>query len=246
MDESTHPCGTRSAFTLVELLVVIGIVAVLIGILLPALNAARAQGNLTKCKANLHSIFQALQMYANDNRDHFPGNRATLGNHPFRAAPGRTMPGRSSLQESYGLQAILHGIQPGEKDVLPLPPKPRYIAADSLVWMCPSAPDRVAKWGNTYYWTNLPIETYSMQKRHRTTINSDAYLKGSYETRTVYLADNSKFGAALTGFMGPFSGSSGNDPYNFPTNVYAHNKRGTKGGFNNLALNGEIVTDWVK
>jgi prepilin-type N-terminal cleavage/methylation domain-containing protein/prepilin-type processing-associated H-X9-DG protein len=59
-------------FTLVELLVVIGIIALLISILLPALNKAREQSNRTKCLANLRTLGQSMFMYANANRDHLP------------------------------------------------------------------------------------------------------------------------------------------------------------------------------
>lgn len=61
----------KSAFTLVELLVVIGIIAVLISILLPALNKARRASRTTSCLSNIRQLVMAEIQYVNDNKGKF-------------------------------------------------------------------------------------------------------------------------------------------------------------------------------
>lgn len=60
--------GSRRGFTLVELLIVVGVIGLLVGLLMPALNKAREASSRTVCMSNLHEIYLGLQMYAHDNR----------------------------------------------------------------------------------------------------------------------------------------------------------------------------------
>src|SRR5437660_113498 len=70
----------RRGFTLVELLVVIGIIAVLVGVLLPALTKARKQGYRTLCESNQRQLVQAIIMYAQNFKGALPDN--TTGGNP--------------------------------------------------------------------------------------------------------------------------------------------------------------------
>src|SRR5947199_2119330 len=74
MRDNRRSLARRGAFTLVELLVVIGIIAVLMGILLPVMSRARDQANRTVCQANLRTLGQSMIIYANSNKDRLPNS----------------------------------------------------------------------------------------------------------------------------------------------------------------------------
>ncbi len=82
----THHSTTRHAFTLVELLVVIGIIALLISILLPTLSRAQASAQSVNCLSNLRQTGAALVQYANDERYWLP---SVFGDDPVTNYPGR-------------------------------------------------------------------------------------------------------------------------------------------------------------
>ncbi len=75
--ESLKSRRGQRAFTLVELLVVIGIISVLISVLLPALAASRRAARTIQCAANLRTILQAMTMYVSENRGFIPGSPDT-------------------------------------------------------------------------------------------------------------------------------------------------------------------------
>jgi prepilin-type N-terminal cleavage/methylation domain-containing protein/prepilin-type processing-associated H-X9-DG protein len=126
----------KNGFTLVELLVVIGIIALLISILLPALSKSRKSSQNIYCQNNLKQIGIATKMYANDNKDYYPDGY-TLGGAPVRVLPGeRAGPNLSSADpEVFGLPALL---------------AERKYLTDSKIWKCPSANELIESFGNTY------------------------------------------------------------------------------------------------
>jgi prepilin-type N-terminal cleavage/methylation domain-containing protein len=129
-----------SGFTLVELLVVIGIITVLISILLPALHAAKERANRVKCASNLRQVGQGLALYYADNKNKYPRVRY----HP------------KGPEHGYGFETYLFERPGPSNPFVDVPPHDitagyflliRYRLLTPGVFVCPSTNHRIDSLG---------------------------------------------------------------------------------------------------
>ena len=125
-------------FTLVELLVVIGIITVLVAMMLPIVTRLRGSAINQICKNNLRQIGVGILMYCNNNRGRF-ADPVTLGGAACRRLVGERDPDdAASLPETYGWSALLDGLG--------------YLSADRAtggVWVCPAQREEFMAYKNT-------------------------------------------------------------------------------------------------
>lgn len=148
------------AFTLVELLVVIGIIALLISILLPTLNRARESANLLKCQANFRQVYSSVIMYSADNKGLLPRTSWYLD-----VKAGQTLDPNGTLSRTFkDLTKYL------ARTLFAQTPRQAVIDDENLkklstIFTCTQALDPLAQQGNQFSWAPNMVRTVVFNPR---------------------------------------------------------------------------------
>ena len=161
--------GKRKAFTLIELLVVIAIIALLMAILMPALNMAKQQARTIVCRSKLGEIGVAAHMYADDNDEEIPRGTSTFAVSNDKMWFMRFMPYLAVTKKDFGDHYDPFG--------------------DMNIYRCPSYPDK--EQALCYVINNW--EFANNDDYQGEAANEDKPAKLSlyrHYSRTIYIADN--------------------------------------------------------
>src|SRR5256714_14643118 len=179
-----RPAESRRAFTLVELLVVIGIIAVLISILLPVLNKVKEQANATKCAASLRELSKMWYQYASENKGlSAPGRLPKFDgfNSPYWIGNG--MQYRPHWYELFGAAMKNYASRS------PQPTEDDSWKVDSDLYTCPSVDWRNSRnfvWGYNYQFlgntheksafnfVNYPVKANAITRASETVMATDS------------------------------------------------------------------------
>lgn len=139
----------RQAFTLVELLVVIGICAVLIALLLPALGRARESARAVKCMSNLRQIGLSYTLYANNHSGWFPVSKVDPNYYGNKVYFRGLYSDEWTRQDGFGSAASVTNYHRPAPTML----APRYVSPE--VFFCPSNMPIAANHTDTIYWRKM-------------------------------------------------------------------------------------------
>ena len=169
----------RAGFTLVELLVVIGVVAVLVGLLLPVLATARRNARRVTCSSNLGQWAKALIAFAAQNDGAFP--RRGQGVQPTTQV-ARGDDWFNALPRYLGLKPYSARVSAND---LPRPGGVGNADGGSGVWLCPSAVDL----GAAYHWSYSMNMALSVEQANQNAGQPDKLTTVGDATSMVFMAD---------------------------------------------------------